>query len=176
MVDLSLGLLHIDTMAYARLTQKASAPQFLQVSARGQLYDIMLHRGIRETNMVKGGSYGYGREQRRTGYGLWLFTGGTGRFSLKRRLHPFRRGTLLLTGPGEPHPVVQACDTPTSILGIAFSMMSRTGDALLIPVHELLSLLSGERLSRVGFPQTINAKLTRQMEWLMEEYIGDDFT
>jgi AraC-like DNA-binding protein len=51
-------------------------------------------------------------------------------------------------------------------------MMGPNHEPLLIPFHEFLSQWCGETLQPVALPMRINARLTRILERLIDEYIG----
>ena len=160
-------------MNYIALTQRVRVPQALQICAKGQTYDILLHLGehrrIKEGLVGKGGR-DYGEEQRSPSYFIWLYTRGEGTFSLKGKTHAYRKGTLVLSSPNEPHVIVQKHSPSTTVLYLGFDMRKEDGSRLLIPFHELLSLWSGETLLPVEVPIQTPIRLMRQLERLMDEY------
>ena len=160
-------------MNYIELTQRVRVPQALQVCSKGQTYDIVLHLG--EHRRIKEGMVGkrgrdYGDEQSSPSYFIWLYTHGEGTYSLNGKNYAFRKGTLVLSSPNEPHVIIQKHSPSTTVLYLGFAMRKENGSPLLIPIHELLSLWSGETLLPIEVPIQTPIRLMRQLERMMDEY------
>ena len=151
-------------MRYIRTGAPARAPQLLQVAHR-QCYDFALLHAEEERYHCSAGEEGNPslREHAHNVYHLALYTSGENRFLLDGVEYPSRRGTLVMTAPGQRH-----CFAPCLPGGVASKELTfcfeADGALLLLPAHQLLSLLAGVDLPAISFPMLLSERQTQRFE------------
>jgi AraC-like DNA-binding protein len=85
-------------------------------------------------------------------YHVVLYTQGDNRFQFGGRLVPLKRGTLVVTAPGEPHSFGICLPGDAVYSELTFSLESDTGRFLTIPFPEFASRYVGGPLPAMTFP------------------------
>jgi len=100
-------------------------------------------------------------------YHIVLYTAGRNRLSLGGDRHRVRRGTFVLTSPGEGHSFGRNDWGAVTYREITFAL--EAGDqALRIPFHELLGLYAGARLAEQDYPVALSESRVRRAAWLFD--------
>ncbi|MHC4885790.1 MAG: helix-turn-helix domain-containing protein [Planctomycetota bacterium] len=159
-------------MRYASIHQRLEPPQCLQLVVGGQPYDIMLHQG--QCRRLKGMSdaHNFGEEYRNASTYFWLFTGGNGSLRLNGRDFPFQHGTLAVAESGEAHTAVGEVVGDTTLRHAGFVLRAPGGELLTRPLHELLSLWSGEALPDIAFPIQLSDREAQHLAGLFDAYVS----
>jgi AraC family transcriptional regulator, arabinose operon regulatory protein len=87
------------------------------------------------------------KEHRHDVYHVALYRGGSGLFLLDGTPTPCRKGSLVLTSPGQPHDFGPEGDGELEFAELSFSFVDVSGGCLKISFAELLSLLFGQRIA-----------------------------
>jgi len=151
-------------MQYIRTAVPARAPQLLQVSYRQQSYDfVLLHAEQEYYRRTEGTDMPPIHEHAHNVYHFILYTVGESEFLLRGARYPTRRGTLVITAPGEPHLFSPSRPGSVASKEITFSFEGDIAQ-LRLPVHQLLSLIAGVELPPVAFPVGLSEPNTLRIE------------
>jgi AraC-like DNA-binding protein len=106
-------------------------------------------------------------------YHICLYTGGQGRFSLRQRRRPCRRGALVVTSPGEWHDFnVRPGESATTIEITLSGESEDQARQLQIPFHELLAGIVGAPVRPVNWPVQLNNRQTQEAEHICDILLG----
>ncbi len=147
-----------------------SAPQVLQVVEGEAVYDVfILHATLEQVRR---------RAPRRTKghvhdiYHVVLYTQGEGHFWLNNRFRPFKKGTLVLSGPGDIHDYC-AVDCEAAYTEVSFGFRRRdTGEALPLPFPQLLERITGTPIKNFGFTSGLDEEGASRAARLIADIVG----
>ncbi len=154
---------------YVKTLQTDSPPQLLQLQWQNTIYSCsILHAGrefYSSEDTTRQGSHAHHI------YHLVLYIKGVNEISYLGKTHICRPGTLLLVSPDEPHNFSPR--KAGELTYIEFTFEYRHGEELLaLPVHNVLALITGSRLSPVNYPivveEGICSRLTARVLALVE--------
>lgn len=106
----------------------------------------LLHLTIDEERRVAGGRH-LVAEHAHLLYHLVLYTSGDNEATVGGAPVPFRRGTLILVAPNEPHDFSPRKQGRAHYDEITFAFQGEKGASLALPFHQMLSLWSGVPLA-----------------------------
>ena len=166
-----LFLSYIDFMRfYADTETGAPAPQFLQLAHAERVWRFrLLHAHVEDRPSTA--------HARRLGdhahplYHLLLYTGGRNEFLFNGRRHVSRRGVLVFAGPGERHCFEPCQPGGGQYVELTFAYQSGALN-LALPVHEMLSLLTGEAVAHVPYPIPLREDQTVQLAALFNSLMA----
>ncbi len=148
----------------------ARGPQLLQVVHEGSRYNIhILHASIDELRrQISRRSRGHVHDV----YHIVLYTRGEGHFRLNDKLHPFARGTLVLSGPGDMHDF-GAVDCRASYSEVSFEFReTETGETLPLPFPILLERIIGCPVEDFVSPRQLDAQTASTINDLLINLVG----
>ncbi len=151
-------------MLYIDSNHEPSPCRILGVHSNGEFYEFkLLHMNLADHKITK--SSIPQREHVHNVYHVTLFRQGEGEFLLDGQPKPCRVNTLVLTSPGQPHDFGPVAGGELVISELTFSFLNRSGAALKIPYHELLSQQFGHPLPVLPMPLELP-------EWKAEQLFG----
>jgi len=154
---------------YARSKSCDRVPQLLSLTCRRRDYRfVLLHAEEEQYNdkVRKELSFAGGVHAHNI-YHLVLYTQGNGRAVLNGRRVPVRRGTFILTSPGEPHDLGLSGNGDFRSMEFTFGWREEKRKApLVLPFHQVLALYLGAETRPVVFPVALDEPQLQRLEYL----------
>lgn len=142
---------------YLEQTQRPSESQLLQVEVDDVLYRPRFLFANERTFTEERAAERVRKRPRDSPHAhsfihLFVYTSGHNEIELMGTRHPCSEGTFLVISPGESHCISPHLPQAYSRIEINVEYVDADGQPLLLPFHELLSLLAGRELPALDYP------------------------
>ncbi|MGF1735793.1 AraC family transcriptional regulator [Photobacterium satsumensis] len=158
---------------FSNVNGEPTRAQLLSVNQHGTGYGFqLLHATHRQKNRCIAKNKKAAPHRHSDCYHMVLFTAGNNTFFLNRHEHPAKRGTFVITSPGEEHDFSPLQQGNIEYSEITFRFAGQKDlQGLAMTSQSLLSALIGRHLDTVNFPLGFSESQTIRLENLFEKYL-----